>query len=102
MFAEPRTQLRANAQRGHEQQDRTRLRAAHEAIRGGDEQTFSAGLNWFWNPFAKIMLDYQRVRIDRLSPATSATVAGSLWQTPIGAPIGQDYGVFSLRTQFSF
>ena len=42
------------------------------------------------------MLDYQHVRIDRLSPS-AATFA-----TPAGAQIGQHYDAISLRSQFAF
>jgi phosphate-selective porin OprO/OprP len=72
------------------------------AIRGGDEQNLTAGLNWYPNNVVRFMLDYQHVRIDRLSPATSATAASTIWFTPIGAQIGQSYDVFSLRSQFAF
>ena len=65
-------------------------------IRGGDEQNWTAGLNWYPNTFVRFMLDYQHVRIDRLSP--NAT----LYQTPTGAQIGQSYNALALRSQFAF
>lgn len=67
-----------------------------DAVRGGDQQIVTAGINWFPNTFYKLMLDYQDVRIRRLSP--SATT----FQTPVGAEIGQHYHVIMLRTQFAF
>jgi phosphate-selective porin OprO/OprP len=73
-----------------------------DAIRGGEEKNFTVGVNWYWNPFARLMLDYQHVKIDRLSPATSASTAATLWFTPLGAQIGQNFNVWSLRTQFAF
>jgi phosphate-selective porin OprO/OprP len=72
------------------------------SIRGGDEQNLTVGLNWFPNSVAKFMFDYAHVRIDRLSPATSASAAGTIWQAPPGAQIGQSYDAFEMRSQFSF
>jgi len=71
-------------------------------IRGGDEQNLSIGVNWYWNAFARVMVDYAHVRIDRLSPATSATAASTIWLAPLGAQIGQNFNVWSVRTQFAF
>ena len=48
------------------------------------------------------MFDYQHIKIDRLSPATSASAASTIWFTPIGAQIGQDINVWSVRSQFAF
>lgn len=67
-----------------------------DAIRGGEEQNWTAGLNWYLNSVVRVMVDWQHVRIDRLSP--NAT----LFQTPTGAQIGQGYNVLALRTQFAF
>ena len=69
---------------------------AADAIRGGDQQIFTAGLNWYPTPIVRFMLDYQHVRIDRLSPSASA------YLTPTGAQIGQSYDVVSGRAQFAF
>jgi phosphate-selective porin OprO/OprP len=71
-------------------------------IRGGEEKNITLGVNWYWNAFARLMLDYQHVKVDRLSPATSATAASTLWLTPLGAQIGQNFNVWSVRTQFAF
>jgi len=73
-----------------------------DSIRGGDEQNFTAGLNWYPNQVVRFMLDYQHVRIDRLSPAATATAASTIWFTPAGAQIGQSYDVFELRSQWAF
>jgi len=74
------------------------------AIRGGDEQTLTGGLNWYVNSLVRFMLDFQHVRINRLSPATAANSL-SVWQIPtasVGAQIGQSYDVVSLRSQVAF
>jgi len=71
-------------------------------IRGGEQTALSAGVNWYWNAFARVMLDYQHVRVDRLSPAASMAAAATLWLTPPGAQIGQSFDVWSVRTQFAF
>jgi phosphate-selective porin OprO/OprP len=73
-----------------------------DGIRGGDETNFTVGLNWYWNAFARVMFDYAHVKIDRLSPATTAALAKTVWLTPLGAQIGQNFNVWSVRTQFAF
>jgi phosphate-selective porin OprO/OprP len=69
---------------------------AADAIRGGQQSIFTAGLNWYPTPIVRFMLDYQHVRIDRLSPNAS------VYQTPTGAQIGQTYNAFALRSQVAF
>jgi phosphate-selective porin OprO/OprP len=79
------------------------------AIRGGDEQNFTLGLNWYPNQFTKFMFDVSEVEIHRLSPCTNIgagtanTCTGTaLWQTPVGAQIGQNFTDFAIRSQFAF
>lgn len=69
---------------------------AADAIRGGDQSIFSAGVNWRPNSLVRFMLDFQHVRIDRLSPSASA------YSTPAGAQIGQTYNALALRSQVAF
>lgn len=69
---------------------------AADAVRGGEQKIWAGGVNWYPNSVVRFMLDYQDVRIDRLSPS-AATFA-----TPIGAEIGQHYRAVSLRSQFAF
>jgi phosphate-selective porin OprO/OprP len=67
-----------------------------DGIRGGEEQNVSVDLNWYPNAVVKFMLDYEHVRILRLSP--NAVV----FQTPTGAQIGQSYDAIGVRSQFAF
>jgi phosphate-selective porin OprO/OprP len=66
------------------------------AIRGGDLQTWTAGLNWYPVPYVRIALEGQHVRLWRLSPNAS------VFLTPVGAQIGQSYNVIAIRTQLGF
>ena len=70
--------------------------AAADAVRGGDQRIIAGGLNWFPNSFVRFLLDYQDVRIERLSPSAAT------FSTPTGVQVGQHYHVISLRSQFSF
>lgn len=69
---------------------------AADAIRGGDEQNVSVDLNWYPNSVIKFMLDYEHVRIGRISPNAA------IFLTPVGAQIGQTYDAIAVRSQFSF
>jgi phosphate-selective porin OprO/OprP len=83
--------------------------SANPVIRGGEEQNVAVGLNWYPNAVVRFMLDYQHVRIDRLSPGTTANNALALssagWQLPAGhygQQIGQTYDVIAVRSQVAF
>ncbi len=69
---------------------------AVDAVRGGDQQIFSAGVNWYLNPIVRIMFDYQHVTVERLSPNAST------FSTPLGAQVGQSYDVLAARSQIAF
>lgn len=69
---------------------------AADAVRGGRQAILAAGLNWYLNPLIRFMIDYQHVKVDRLSPS----VAG--YMTPVGAGIGQSYDTLSIRSQLAF
>jgi phosphate-selective porin OprO/OprP len=69
---------------------------AADAVRGGEQQIWTVGLNWFVNNNIKFMLDFQDVRVDRLSPNAATFL------TPVGAQIGQHYQAVAIRTQLGF
>ena len=79
--------------------------ATADSVRGGDQQIWTLGVNWFPNPNVKIMMNYMLIDVERLNPAGPANTQpfGPAPNTPpVGVGIGQDLDVFSLRTQFSF
>ncbi|HEY3696925.1 OprO/OprP family phosphate-selective porin [Phenylobacterium sp.] len=67
-----------------------------DGVRGGEQRIFAAGLNWYPNTFVRLLLDYQDVRVRRLSPSAAT------FSTPAGAQVGQHYHAISLRSQFAF
>ena len=79
--------------------------AAPDAIRGGVQDIWTLGVNWYLNPNVKVMFNWLRVDVDRLNPAgpDNLTPFGSAPGTPpIGVEIGQDLNIYGLRTQYSF
>lgn len=69
---------------------------APDAVRGGEQTIWAAGLNWYPNSVVRFMLDYQDVHVDRLSPSATTFL------TPAGVQVGQRYHAISLRSQFAF
>jgi len=79
--------------------------ASADSVRGGDQEVWTLGVNWFPNPNVKVMLNYLLIDVDRLNPAgpgNTQPFGASPNTPPIGVQIGQDLDVFALRTQFSF
>jgi phosphate-selective porin OprO/OprP len=79
--------------------------AALDAVRGGVQDVWTLGLNWYLNSNLRMSLNYYRVEVDRLNPAGpgNPTPFGPAPSTPpIGVEIGQDYDVVGIRTQFNF
>ena len=75
------------------------------SVRGGDQQVWTFGVNWYPNPNVKVMLDYLLINVDRLNPAGVGNTQpfGPAPNTPPdGVQIGQDLDVIALRTQFAF
>ena len=71
------------------------------AIRGGEQEIWTLGLNWYVNNVLRFQAAYQDVSVDRLSPGGTAFGAGAL-TPPAGAQVGQDFKIYSLRTQYAF
>jgi phosphate-selective porin OprO/OprP len=79
--------------------------AAADSVRGGVQDIWTLGVNWFPNSNLKFMLNYLRIDVDRLNPAGigNLTPFGPAPGTPpVGVQIGQDLNVFALRSQFAF
>jgi len=67
-----------------------------EAVRGGDQRIWAGAVSWYPNGATRFVLQYQDVKVDRLSPNAVT------FQTPVGAQIGQRYHAIALRSQFAF
>jgi phosphate-selective porin OprO/OprP len=75
------------------------------SVRGGVQDIWTAGINWYLNPNLRVLFNYLHVNVDRLNPAgaTNLTPFGASPLTPpLGAQIGQHLNVYAIRTQFSF
>lgn len=73
-----------------------------DGIRGGEQTAWTAGLNWYVNNNIRFLLDYQWIEVDRLSTGAANAYGAGVFVPPVGAQIGQDLQVVSLRTQFTF
>jgi phosphate-selective porin OprO/OprP len=71
------------------------------AVRGGEQQIWTLGLNWYPNATVRFQADYQHVDVNRLSAGGTTFGAGVL-TPPAGAQIGQTFSIWSLRTQYAF
>lgn len=75
------------------------------SVRGGEEDIWTLGVNWYLNANLRASLNYFMVDVDRLNPAgpgnTTPFGAGAA-TPPNGAQIGQDYDAIAVRTQFAF
>jgi len=79
--------------------------ATADAVRGGEQNILTFGVNWYVNANVKAMLNWLHVDVDRLNPAGvgNLTPFGPAPATPpIGVQIGQDLDIYGLRTQYSF
>lgn len=75
------------------------------SVRGGEQDIFTVGLNWYLNANLRFLLDYSRIKVDRLNPARTASpipFGDPPLTPPFGVQIGQDLNTYALRTQFSF
>lgn len=81
------------------------LAATPDSIRGGVQDIWTLGANWYVNSNVKVMFNYLHIDADRLNPAGpgNLTPFGPAPGTPpIGVQIGQDLNVYALRSQYSF
>jgi phosphate-selective porin OprO/OprP len=78
------------------------LLPAAGGIRGGEQEAWTVGLNWYVNNNIRFLLDYQFVEVDRLSSGAANAYGAGVFVPPAGAQIGQDLEIVSLRTQFTF
>jgi phosphate-selective porin OprO and OprP len=79
--------------------------ALADAVRGGEQNIWTLGINWYLNPNLRLLFNYLRIEVDRLNPAgpSNLTPFGPAPGTPpSGVQIGQDLDVYALRSQFSF
>jgi phosphate-selective porin OprO/OprP len=75
------------------------------SVRGGDQNVLTFGVNWYLNPNFKVMMNYLLIDVDRLNaagPGNTQPFGPAPNTPPVGVEIGQDLGVFALRTQYSF
>jgi phosphate-selective porin OprO/OprP len=70
-------------------------------IRGGEQQVWTLGLNWYPNAAVRFQANFQDVDVSRISPGGTAFGAGAL-TPPAGAQVGQDFRIWSFRTQYAF
>jgi phosphate-selective porin OprO/OprP len=66
----------------------TPIATAAGAIRGGQQQIWAIGVNWYMNANIRLMFNYLNVSVDRLNAA--------------GLQAGQDYDAIGGRMQFAF
>lgn len=79
--------------------------ASAGAIRGGEQDIWTFGLNWYLTSNLKTSFNYFLVDVDRLNPAGvgNLTPFGTSPATPPdGAQIGQDYDAIAARIHFAF
>ena len=77
--------------------------AAADNIRGGEQEIFTAGLNWYLNPTVRFMFNYQHVNSNRLAP--NSWVINAVTNpngVPAGAQVGQSYDAVEVRSQLQF
>jgi phosphate-selective porin OprO and OprP len=79
--------------------------ATADAIRGGVQDIWTFGVNWYINANVKLMLNWLHIDVDRLNPAGAGNLLpfGPTPATPpLGVQIGQDLDIYGLRRQYSF
>ena len=73
--------------------------ANSNAVGGGKQTVYAAGVNWYPNANMRFMFDYLHGSIDkRFSTAAGGGIAG----TPLGTPVGGNFDAVIMRTQYQF
>ena len=73
--------------------------ATSNAVGGGTQSVYAAGLNWYPNPTIRFMFDYLHGSINkRFSTAAGGGAAG----TALGTPVGGNFDAVVMRSQFAF
>lgn len=75
------------------------------AVRGGEQQIWTIGLNWYLTSNLKMSFNYFMVDVDRLNPAGAGNLTpfgASPATPPDGVQIGQDYDAIAARLHFAF
>jgi len=83
----------------------TGLAATPDSVRGGEQNIWTLGANWYVNTNVKVMFNYLHIDADRLNPAGpgNLTPFGPAPSTPpLGVNIGQDLNVYAIRSQYAF
>ena len=69
------------------------------AVGGGQQTVYAAGLNWYPNANIRFMFDFLHGKINkRFSTAAGGGIAG----TPLGAAVGGEFDAVVMRTQVAF
>ena len=63
-------------------------------MRGGEQKTLTAGINWRPNSLMRFLPNWQRIDIDRIGTTAVPLVSN--------ADVGQTIDIFALRTQVAF
>jgi phosphate-selective porin OprO/OprP len=73
--------------------------ATSNAVGGGTQTVYAAGLNWYPNANIRFMFDYLHGSINkRFSTAAGGGTAG----TALGTPVGGNFDAVVMRSQFAF
>jgi phosphate-selective porin OprO/OprP len=80
--------------------------ATADAVRGGVQDIWTIGLNFYANPNLRWQINYLHIDVNRLNPRTglgSSLPFGAVPATPpVGVQIGQQLSAWALRTQYVF
>jgi len=73
--------------------------AASNAVGGGTQTVYAAGLNWYPNANIRFMFDYLHGSINK---RFSTTAGGGAAGTALGTPVGGNFDAVVMRSQFAF